>query len=144
MVGHAATLSCPHKGAVSRSGLGRCGQIPRPWGALHHRAAEQLRVEDDPPFCRHPAQQRPWESFWPGSAATRLHESSSNALTITAVLSKPTLLASPCSTPQELAEACVDGFVELLLEVYAANVDELLGTAPRFPPQGPKPSKTKS
>ena len=38
----------------------------------------------------------------------------------------------------ELAEACVQGFTQLLLEVHEANVDELLGTKPLSPPQGGK------
>ena len=39
----------------------------------------------------------------------------------------------------QLAEACVDGFAKLLVEVHQADVDELLGTGPLFPPQGPPP-----
>ena len=35
-----------------------------------------------------------------------------------------------------LADACVDALVELLVEVHDADVDEMLGTEPLFPPQG--------
>ena len=37
-----------------------------------------------------------------------------------------------------LAEACVQSFTELLLEVHAADVDTLLGNDVRSPPQGPR------
>ena len=36
-----------------------------------------------------------------------------------------------------LADECVDGFVKLLVELHAADVDELVGNQPLFPPQGP-------
>ena len=36
-----------------------------------------------------------------------------------------------------LAEACVSSFAQLLVEVHAADVDEILGTDPLYPPQGP-------
>ena len=35
-----------------------------------------------------------------------------------------------------LAEECVGGFVKLLLEVHEADVDEMLGEAPLYKPQG--------
>ena len=35
-----------------------------------------------------------------------------------------------------LAEDCVRGFAQLLVEVHAADVGEMLGTEPLFPPQG--------
>ena len=38
---------------------------------------------------------------------------------------------------QLLAEACAENFAKLLMEVHAADVDELLATDPLFPPQGP-------
>ena len=39
---------------------------------------------------------------------------------------------------KELAEACAAAFAELLVEVHAADVDELLGTEPLYPPAGGK------
>lgn len=38
-----------------------------------------------------------------------------------------------------LADECAAAFAKLLAEVHAADVDELLGTASLFPPQGPAP-----
>ena len=37
-----------------------------------------------------------------------------------------------------LASECVAGLVQLLVEVHNADVDELIGTAPLYPPQGPE------
>ena len=36
-----------------------------------------------------------------------------------------------------LADASSAAFAELLVEVHAADVDEILGTNPLYPPQGP-------
>ena len=43
---------------------------------------------------------------------------------------------SDAAKGKQLADACVDAFVKLLEEVHAADVDELLGTEPLYPPQG--------
>lgn len=43
---------------------------------------------------------------------------------------------SDCGKGAQLADACVAGLTQLLIEVHEADVDELLGTSSRYPPQG--------